>query len=135
MKKTSVKATAAARMNIPMHYRLQYQRRETVIRGGVESETFTMSLSEGIILWANQTELDVLQYTAEEYIGQPVMNFCPDEKDLVLEIFKTLGSGNIIKDVPVRFRRKDGGARRPLLHPSTCYTVQELNLFDPRLHR
>lgn len=69
---------------------------------------------EGIILWANQTELDVLQYTAEEYIGQPVMKFCPDEEDLVLEIFKTLGSGNIIKDVPVRFRRKDG-AIVPLL--------------------
>jgi hypothetical protein len=44
----------------------------------------------------------------EEYIGQPVMKFCPDEEDLVLEIFKTLGSGNTIKDVPVRFRRKDG---------------------------
>ena len=25
------------------------------------------------------------------------MNFCPDEKELVLEIFKTLGSGNTIK--------------------------------------
>jgi len=28
---------------------------------------------EGIVLWANQTELDVLGYTAEEYIGQPIM--------------------------------------------------------------
>jgi len=27
---------------------------------------------EGIVLWANQTELDVLGYTAEEYIGQPI---------------------------------------------------------------
>ena len=53
-----------------------------------------------------QTELDVLGYTAEEYIGQPIMKFCPDEEELVLEIFKTLGSGNIIKDVPVRFRTK-----------------------------
>jgi hypothetical protein len=26
----------------------------------------------GIVLWANQTELDVLGYTAEEYIGQPM---------------------------------------------------------------
>ena len=25
------------------------------------------------------------------------MNFCPDEKELVLEIFKTLGSGSTIK--------------------------------------
>ena len=63
---------------------------------------------EGIVLWANNTELNVLGYTAEEYIGQPIMKFCPDEEELVLEIFKTLGSGNIIKDVPVRFRTKDG---------------------------
>ena len=77
----------------------------------------------GHVLWANQTELDVLGYTAEEYIGQPIMKFCPDEEELVLEIFKTLGSGNIIKDVPVRFRTKDGKVlareptRRPLIRP------------------
>ncbi len=63
---------------------------------------------EGIVLWANQTELNVLGYTAEEYISKPIMNFCPDEKELVLEIFKQLGSGNSITDVPVRFRTKDG---------------------------
>ena len=39
--------------------------------------------SDGIVLWANQTELNVLGYEAEEYIGQPIMNFCPDEKELV----------------------------------------------------
>ena len=63
---------------------------------------------EGIVLWANQTELNVLGYTAEEYIGQPIMKFCPDEEELVLEIFKQLGSENTIKDLPVRFRTKDG---------------------------
>ena len=63
---------------------------------------------EGIVIWANQTELDALGYTAEEYIGQPIMKFCPDEEALVLEIFKQLGSGNTIRDVPVRFRTKDG---------------------------
>ena len=68
----------------------------------------------GHVLWANQTELDVLGYTAEEYIGQPIMKFCPDEEELVLEIFKTLGSGNIIKDVPVRFRTKAGAVRKPM---------------------
>ena len=33
----------------------------------------------------------MLGYTAEEYIGQPIMKFCPDEEELVLEeFFKTL---------------------------------------------
>ena len=39
----------------------------------------------------------------------PSMSDChapPIWQELVLEIFKTLGSGNIIKDVPVRFRTK-----------------------------
>ena len=64
----------------------------------------------GHVLWANETELNVLGYTAEEYIGQPIMKFCPDETPLVLEIFKSLGSGNAIKD----------GTMTPIMwHPPT----------------
>ncbi len=77
---------------------------------------------QGIVLWANNTELRVLGYTAEEYIGQPIMNFCPDEEELVLEIFKTLGSGNAIKDVPVRFRHKDGRIVPLLIDSNVNYT-------------
>jgi hypothetical protein len=29
----------------------------------------------GIVLWANQTELDVLGYSEEEYIGKPISKF------------------------------------------------------------
>lgn len=79
---------------------------------------------EGIVLWANQTELDVLGYTAEEYIGQPIMKFCPDEEELVLEIFKQLGSGNTIKDVPVRFRTKDGRVVDLLIDSNVKYTAE-----------
>lgn len=76
---------------------------------------------DGTVLWANQTELNVLGYTAEEYIGQPVMKFCPDEEELVLEIFKQLGTGNIIKDVPVRFRTKDGNIVNLLIDSNVAY--------------
>lgn len=79
----------------------------------------------GHVMWANQTELDVLGYTAEEYIGQPIMKFCPDEEELVLEIFKTLGSGNIIKDVPVRFRTKSGKIVPLLIDSNVAYKVDE----------
>lgn len=75
----------------------------------------------GIVLWANQTELNVLGYTAEEYIGQPIMKFCPDEQKLVLEIFKQLGSGNAIADVPVRFRTKDGRLVHLLIDSNVAY--------------
>jgi PAS domain S-box-containing protein len=78
---------------------------------------------DGKVLWANQTELNVLGYTAEEYIGQPIMNFCPDEQELVLEIFKQLGSGNAICDVPVRFRTKDGKVVHLLIDSNVRYEV------------
>ena len=76
---------------------------------------------EGIVLWANQTELNVLGYTAEEYIGQPIMKFCPDEEKLVLEIFQQLGSGNTIRDVPVRFRTKDEKMVHLLIDSNVAY--------------
>ena len=79
----------------------------------------------GHVMWANQTELDVLGYTAEEYIGQPIMKFCPDEEELVLEMFKTLGSGNVIKDVPVRFRTKSGKVVPLLIDSNVAYKVDE----------
>jgi hypothetical protein len=47
-----------------------------------------------------------LGYTAEEYIGQPIMNFCPDE--LFLEIFKTLGSGTPFAMCPYAFAPRMG---------------------------
>lgn len=76
---------------------------------------------EGIVLWANKTEMMTLGYTEEEYIGQPIMKFCPDEEELVLEIFKNLGSGNSIKDVPVRFRTKSGKIAHLLIDSNIRY--------------
>jgi len=74
---------------------------------------------------APQTELDTLGYTAEEYIGQPIMKFCPDEEALVLDIFKELGSGNSIKDVPVRFRTKSGKIVPLLIDSNVAYKMDE----------
>jgi len=69
----------------------------------------------GHVLWANETEMNLLGYTAQEYIGQPIMKFCPDEEELVLDIFKQLGSGNTVRDVPVRFRTKGGDIKHLLI--------------------
>jgi hypothetical protein len=62
--------------------------------------------------------LFVLCLCAAEYIGQSIMKFCPDEEELVLEIFKQLGSGNTIRDVPIRFRAKSGAIRHLLIDRS-----------------
>jgi hypothetical protein len=55
---------------------------------------------------------------ATEYIGQSIMKFCPDEEELVLEIFKQLGSGNTVRDVPIKFRAKSGAIRHLLIDRS-----------------
>jgi CheY-like chemotaxis protein/urease gamma subunit len=52
------------------------------------------------------------------------MKFCPDEEELVLEIFKQLGSGNTIRDVPVRFRAKDGHIVDLLIDSNVKYDAQ-----------
>lgn len=76
---------------------------------------------EGKILWANDRELDVLGYSRDEYIGEDIMKFCPDSHDDVLSIFKELGSGNSIRDVPIRFRTKDGRTKDLLIDSNVNY--------------
>ena len=76
---------------------------------------------EGKVLWANDRELEVLEYTRDEYIGEDIMKFCPDSAEKVLDIFKELGSGNTIRDVPVRFRTKSGKVRDLLIDSNVNY--------------
>ena len=63
--------------------------------------------NNGIILWANQAELDLLGYTKEEYFGHPLSNFHldPNKLDYMLT---TLFSGNKVKNFVVPIRAKDG---------------------------
>ncbi|CAM9758421.1 unnamed protein product, partial [Hapterophycus canaliculatus] len=75
----------------------------------------------GRVLWANDRELEVLGYSREEYIGANIMDFCPDSKDEVLEIFKQLGTGNTIRDVPIRFRTKTGKIQHLLIDSNVNY--------------
>ncbi|CAM9694269.1 unnamed protein product [Ectocarpus fasciculatus] len=75
----------------------------------------------GKVLWANDRELEVLGYSRDEYIGADIMTFCPDSRDEVLEIFKELGTGNTIRDVPIRFRTKDGRIKHLLIDSNVNY--------------
>ncbi|CAM9381596.1 unnamed protein product [Ectocarpus sp. 8 AP-2014] len=75
----------------------------------------------GKILWANDRELEVLGYSREEYIGADIMTFCPDSRNEVLEIFKELGTGNTIRDVPIRFHTKAGKIKHLLIDSNVNY--------------
>lgn len=73
--------------------------------------TRTLNLGTGHIIWANQTELDSLGYTAEEYIGHHVLEFCPGEEERLQKVFNELSNGNTIHDAPFRFVTKSGESR------------------------
>ena len=69
-------------------------------------------LSEkGTVLWANNALLDTLGYSAEEYIGHCVMDFCPDDRVVADEMVQRLVAGTAVKEVPIRFRTKKGDIR------------------------
>jgi len=92
--------------------------------------------SSGQILWANQTELNLLGFSKEKYIGQYVSSFVysdrqqqqqqhsannnaleqegqvnlitADDKTLYKEILKRITAGNPIHEIPVRFVTRSG---------------------------
>lgn len=65
----------------------------------------------GHVIWANDTELKELGYSAEEYIGHVVLEFCPEEETALNEVFEKLSHGETIRNAPFKFRAKNGEAR------------------------
>jgi PAS domain S-box-containing protein len=69
---------------------------------------------DGVILWANESELDMLGYAASEYIGRPIADFYADA-GLARRILRRLGAGESLRDEPVQMRHKDGSIRDVLV--------------------
>jgi PAS domain S-box-containing protein len=70
--------------------------------------------SDGTILRANQAELDMLGYTAEEYIGRPVSEFHVDETTIA-DILARLSRGERLDRYPARLRARNGSIRHVLI--------------------
>jgi PAS domain S-box-containing protein len=65
---------------------------------------------DGTILWANQTELDLLGYSGEEYIGHNIAEFHVDPP-IIEDILARLTRGETLLNYEARLRRKDGSIR------------------------
>lgn len=65
---------------------------------------------DGTILWANQTELDLLGYSREEYIGHNITEFHVDPP-IIEDILARLTRGETLLNYEARLRRKDGSIR------------------------
>ncbi|MBT1685003.1 PAS domain-containing sensor histidine kinase [Dawidia soli] len=76
--------------------------------------------AEGIILWANQAELDMLGYRADEYIGHHIAEFHgnPDE---AAEILRRLAANDLLRQHEVSMIHKDGSVRDVLISSSVLW--------------
>jgi PAS domain S-box-containing protein len=70
---------------------------------------------QGIIIWANQAELDALGYTKEEYIGFPIGNFHADH-DVIQDILMRLINNETLLDYTARLKCKDGSIKHVLIN-------------------
>lgn len=70
--------------------------------------------SEGIIVRANEAELSLLGYTADEYIGRHVAEFHVDAP-AIGDILHRLSSGERLDSYPARLRAKDGSIKHVVI--------------------
>ena len=75
---------------------------------------------DGIILRANQAELDMLGYSREEYVGHPIADFHADE-DVICDILNRLQAGEQLHEYPARLRCKDGSIKDVLIDSSVMF--------------
>lgn len=66
--------------------------------------------ADGTIVWANKAELDLLGYTAGEYVGRNIAE-CHADRPVIVDILRRLKAGETIKAREVRLRCKDGSIR------------------------
>ena len=72
---------------------------------------------DGIILRANQAELDLLGYRREEYVGRHIAEFHAD-RPVIDALLTRLTAGESLHEYPVRLRCKDQSIRCALLNSS-----------------
>ncbi|HUR36236.1 MAG TPA: PAS domain S-box protein [Terriglobales bacterium] len=75
---------------------------------------------DGIIEWANQAELDLLGYTADEYLGHHIAEFHVDAPTID-DILTRLCRGQRLHDYEARLRAKDGSIRHVLIDSSVLF--------------
>lgn len=69
---------------------------------------------QGIIIWANQAELDALGYTKQEYIGFPISNFHEDQ-EVINDILHRLINNETLYNYPAKLKCKNGTIKHVLI--------------------
>jgi PAS domain S-box-containing protein len=75
---------------------------------------------DGIILWANRAEMDMLGYSSDEYIGRHIADFYVD-RSAIDDILGRLSAGESVRDYEAALRSKDGSIRHVLVHSNVLW--------------
>jgi PAS domain S-box-containing protein len=70
---------------------------------------------DGRIVWANRTELEVLGYSPDEYVGHDIREFYPDDHTAA-GILSRLAAGEALRNYEARVRSKRGRIRHQLIN-------------------
>ena len=71
--------------------------------------------AHGIILRANQWELDTLGYERHEYVGRHIAEFHVDA-EVIADVLERLGRNETLHEYPARLRAKDGSIRHVVIN-------------------
>jgi PAS domain S-box-containing protein len=69
---------------------------------------------DGVILWANRAELEILGYAVDDYIGHNITEFHLDA-GTAREFLQRLGAGEALRDFPATLRGRDGTPRQVVI--------------------
>jgi PAS domain S-box-containing protein len=75
---------------------------------------------DGAILWANKAELDLLGYTADEYVGHHIAEFHVDPP-VIEDILCRLAGKETLHGYEARLRAKDGSIKHVLINSSVYW--------------
>src|SRR2546429_506790 len=68
---------------------------------------------DGTILRANRSELDLLGYQPDEYLGRNIAQFCVNP-EVAVDSARRLAGGETLRNVEIRMRHRDGSIRHGL---------------------
>src|ERR1041385_154422 len=118
-------AIALERMRL---LRARMQAEESVRRTKQELSDFVENASvgmhwvgpDGVILWANSAELEMLGYAREEYFGRHIAEFhC--QRPVIEDILVRLAQGETLHEYPAQLRCKDGSIRDVLINSNVFW--------------
>jgi PAS domain S-box-containing protein len=75
---------------------------------------------DGIIIWANRTEIEMLGYAAEEYIGRHIAEFHAD-KPVIEDILRRRTNHETLHNYEANLRCKDGSVRHALINSNVLW--------------